>query len=136
MPIWIALAAYFGVMFNVGNAYAVEITPYAVAAVMFVVAAAAAYGAIVFPIRYYLRRRSVMAALGKYIVSTLILFAVVMHDHGAVLPHADVGAGHRQLVPGVALPRAHRAGAPDRPGGASRVTGCSSTRAPGRIRRP
>jgi cytosine/uracil/thiamine/allantoin permease len=45
----------------------------------------------VFPIRYYLRRRSVMAALGKYIVSTLILFAVVMG-----LFFVGVGAGAYQ----------------------------------------
>jgi len=36
----------------------------------------ALYGAVVFPIRYYLRRLPVFGALGKYLVSTLILFAV------------------------------------------------------------
>jgi hypothetical protein len=36
----------------------------------------AAYGAVVFPVRYYLRRLSLTGALGKYVVSSLILFAV------------------------------------------------------------
>jgi hypothetical protein len=36
----------------------------------------ALYGAVVFPVRYYLRRLPLFGALGKYLVSTLILFAV------------------------------------------------------------
>jgi hypothetical protein len=44
--------------------------------VFFQILVVSLYGAVVFPIRYYLRRLPVFGALGKYLVSTLILFAV------------------------------------------------------------
>jgi hypothetical protein len=36
------------------------------------------YGAVVFPVRYFLRRRSIRQALGAYLASTLILFGLSM----------------------------------------------------------
>ena len=55
----------------------------------------ALYGAVAFPIRYYLRRLPLFGALGKYLMSTLILFAgfvgsfLVAHFQG-VFPEEPV----------------------------------------------
>ena len=52
-------------------------TVYDILSIIFVmILVVALCGAVVFPIRYYLRRLPVLGALGKYFVSTLILFAV------------------------------------------------------------
>jgi hypothetical protein len=60
-----------------------------IAVSIFLFAALALYGALVFPFRYYLRRRPVMHALRNYTISSLILFAC------AVTPFliADIGFG-------------------------------------------
>ncbi|MBI1359223.1 MAG: TIR domain-containing protein [Alphaproteobacteria bacterium] len=58
----------------------------------------ALYGAVAFPIRYYLRRRGVGAALGKYLISTGILVGLVViataaaAAAGAVAPENVAGA--------------------------------------------
>jgi hypothetical protein len=90
-PVFIGLGVYFYSEVGKDNAAEYELAAYGIAALMFMVGFAAIFGAIVFPIRYYLRRRSLWAALGKYLVSTLLMLAVVI-----LLFYAGVGAGAYQ----------------------------------------
>lgn len=78
VPAFIAVGVFFWLQFQKNTANEFELPAYVIAAAMFMVGGAAVYGAVVFPIRYYLRRRSLWAALGKYLVSTLLLLAVVI----------------------------------------------------------
>jgi hypothetical protein len=50
----------------------------AMSTIFFCVLALALYTALVFPFRYYLRRTPIRAALGKYLISTAILYALFM----------------------------------------------------------
>lgn len=43
-----------------------------------VLAAVGLYGALVFPVRYYMRRRPLWTALGKYLLSSLILYLILL----------------------------------------------------------
>ena len=72
------VAVFFGSMFENDAADESDVAAYLIGTVMFMIAALALYGAIAFPIRYYLRRRSLSAAVGKYVISTAILFAIVV----------------------------------------------------------
>lgn len=80
VPIWIAIAA-IGILGNAGGPASqldATMAGIAIAGLM----ATALYGAVVFPVRYYLRRRPVVEALWKYLVSTLMIFVV---EFGVVL---------------------------------------------------
>ncbi|MDP3738410.1 MAG: toll/interleukin-1 receptor domain-containing protein [Hyphomonadaceae bacterium] len=91
VPVFIAVGVFFWLQFQRNSATEFELPAHVIAAAMFMVGGAAVYGAVVFPIRYYLRRRSLWAALGKYLVSTLLMLAVVIG-----LFYVGVGAGAYQ----------------------------------------
>jgi len=60
------------------------------------------FAAVVFPVRYYMRHRSPTAALGKYAISSLILYALLI---GAFLVGKTMGAfpAEEDTVAGVAI---------------------------------
>jgi hypothetical protein len=76
---WIDLAfllpLFAGLIWFVLDQDGMPDTAYDVLSIAFsLILVVALYGAVVFPLRYYLRRLPLFGALGKYLVSTLILF--------------------------------------------------------------
>jgi len=63
------------------------------ATALIMIATTAAYGALVFPIRYYLRRRPPLQALGSYLLSSAILYAVFAVAYLAMRFGTDVFQG-------------------------------------------
>lgn len=68
--IWFALDAEI----DAGDTAASEV----LAVAIYLTAIVGMYGALVFPLRYYMRRRTPLHALTRYILSSLILYAVVI----------------------------------------------------------
>jgi hypothetical protein len=71
------VAAAIGFFVVTGGLISVRLELYDVLSLAFVgIMVIGLYGAVVFPVRYYLRRLSMLEALGKYLASSLILYAV------------------------------------------------------------
>ncbi len=75
LAILIPLLAAGAALFNVGDFGYLDAGDIA-ATVLLAITATAAYGALVFPVRYYLRRRPPLHALGSYLQSSALLYAV------------------------------------------------------------
>ncbi len=71
-------AAFTWFMFDTGMDIGDEVASEVLGAVIFLIAMVALYGALVFPFRYYLRRRRPTKALVSYTISSLILYAVMI----------------------------------------------------------
>jgi hypothetical protein len=84
VPAWIGIFAW-GVASNAGSpARQLDATMAQIAVLCLI--AAGLYGAVIFPIRYFLRRRPVLEALWKYLVSELMIFVAAF---GVVLNAVD-----------------------------------------------
>jgi hypothetical protein len=87
IPIWIAIAGWAIANFA-GQTSPQDGDLFVANIVLYGLIATGLYGSIVFPIRYYLRRRPVLDALWKYLVSMLMIFIAAF---GVVLTGVDRG---------------------------------------------
>jgi hypothetical protein len=86
VPAWIAIGAW-GIAVNAGGPGS-EVDRIVAEIAMLGVLATGLYGAVAFPVRYYLRRRPVIEALWKYLVSELMIFIALF---GVMLAGVDRG---------------------------------------------
>lgn len=75
VPVWIA-AGWWVIQMNVERDSINDIDRVTVAIALVCVVLTGLYGAVVFPVRYYLRRRPVLEALWKYLASTFVVFLI------------------------------------------------------------
>jgi hypothetical protein len=87
VPGLVALALFlnFG-LDDTGTIDALDLT----ATGLVMIAAIAFYGALVFPVRYYMRNRPPWRALGSYLISSVILYAIFMATYLAFRYGTDI----------------------------------------------
>ena len=89
-PIWIGIATWM-ILGSAGQVPADESDSFVAAIALVGIAATGLYGSVVFPVRYYLRRRPVFEALWKYLISMLMIFIA-----GAGIVLAGIDRGYMQ----------------------------------------